>query len=470
MDAKEYKILHEKFMENNNGSTIADTFITIVPSFFTTFITVNILVISKPFELPVQFLVEFLINIFFVILNVTVLNVKLWEITGSLFVITGTATVRQLYQRTHLTPFIQIRTKRPGYLTMTRSTINLLTAICILAVDFRCFPRSLAKTETFGFGLMDTGVGLFVYSNAIVSNEIKQIGQISMTRIKMKRLLIENVPLMALGFARFFVINELDYQQHISEYGVHWNFFLTLAATKVIGTFVLSLISTQEHVKYVAILLLIVHETALQLGLSNYVLSDIPRTSFIAANREGIVSIIGYVALYIVSIHVGSFLKNEADVVNARVLLKQAGKLTIFSLLLWKVTFLCRDMFGVSRRLANMGYVVWIVSIGTIMTVLYLLLEIFYHYLVFDKPKPSNADDDDAHEQQTCVPIILRAIDYNGLAFFLAANILTGLVNMTFQTLLVGSGGAVFLLTTYMFVLVAITLFLYVNKIRLKFW
>lgn len=165
-----------------------------------------------------------------------------------------------------------------------------------------------------------------------------------------------------------------------------------------------------------------------------------------------------------ISLHVGSFLKNEAERVNARILFKQAGKLALFSLLMWKLTILCRDMFGVSRRLANMGYVLWILSIGTIMTALYLFIEIFYHYVVFDKPK-SNGE-----QQQSCVPVILRAIEYNGLAFFLAANILTGLINLTFQTLLVGTGGAIFLLTAYMFVLVASTLFLYVNKIRLKFW
>lgn len=466
MDAKEYKLLHEKFMQNNNGSTIADTFINIVPSFLTTFITVNIFAVAQPLELPAQFLIEFLINVLFAILNFTVLNIKLWEITGSLFVIALSATVRQLYQKTHLTPFIQIQTNRPGYVVMTRSTINLVTAICILAVDFRCFPRALAKTETFGFGFMDVGVGLFVYSNAIVSNEIKQIGQSSFNGNKIKNLLFQNSPLLALGLMRFLIVKELDYQEHVSEYGVHWNFFLTLAMTKIIGTIALSSISTVQHAKYVAIILLVVHETTLQLGLSNYVLSDIPRASFIAANREGLSSILGYVALYMASVHVGTFLKNDTKVVNARVLLKQAGKLAIFSLLLWKITFLSRDMFGVSRRLANMGYVVWVLSIGTTMTVLFILLEIFYHYLVFDKPKPN----DDTQEQTTCVPVILKSIEYNGLAFFLAANILTGLINITFQTLLVGSGGAVFLLTVYTFVLAAISVFLYVNKIRLKCW
>lgn len=47
------------------------------------------------------------------------------------------------------------------------------TAISILAVDFTVFPRRFCKTETYGTGLMDAGVGLFVVSNALVSPEAR---------------------------------------------------------------------------------------------------------------------------------------------------------------------------------------------------------------------------------------------------------------------------------------------------------
>ena len=47
--------------------------------------------------------------------------------------------------------------KTISYITNYRSSMLLVTAICILAVDFPVFPRRFGKTENFGFGLMDIG-------------------------------------------------------------------------------------------------------------------------------------------------------------------------------------------------------------------------------------------------------------------------------------------------------------------------
>ena len=50
----------------------------------------------------------------------------------------------------------------------------LTTAACILAVDFQVYPRRFSKTETFGYGLMDIGVGSFVFAGGLVSQEARK--------------------------------------------------------------------------------------------------------------------------------------------------------------------------------------------------------------------------------------------------------------------------------------------------------
>ena len=79
----------------------------------------------------------------------------------------------------------------------------------------------------------------------------------------------------------------------MSEYGVHWNFFVTLGCVwftaDVVHRSVPPVLITP-----LAGLALVVYQMALSYtSLTDYVIGA-PRTDFFSANREGILSLVGY--------------------------------------------------------------------------------------------------------------------------------------------------------------------------------
>ena len=50
-----------------------------------------------------------------------------------------------------------------------------------------------------------------------------------------------SLPLLVFGAGRLLAVKATDYHEHVSEYGVHWNFFFTLAIVKVCYAIVLPL-------------------------------------------------------------------------------------------------------------------------------------------------------------------------------------------------------------------------------------
>ena len=126
---------------------------------------------------------------------------------------------------------------RQPYITVTRTFVNLFTAIAILGVDFPIYPRRLAKAETYGSGMMDVGVGAFLMAHGVTSPEARGsagVGRRGHGYGHVVGATLRGVlPLLVLGLLRLASVKSTGYQEHVTEYGVHWNFFFTIAAVRV---------------------------------------------------------------------------------------------------------------------------------------------------------------------------------------------------------------------------------------------
>ena len=65
---------------------------------------------------------------------------------------------------------------------------------------------------------------------------------------------------------------------------------------------------------------------------------------------------------------------------------------------------------------------------------------------------------------------LLEAINFNGLLYFLLANLLTGAVNLSTVTMSASTSLSLTLLTAYMLTLSLVVSALHVRHIRIKFW
>ncbi len=200
----------------------------------------------------------------------------------------------------------------------------LLTCIAILAVDFRVFPRRFAKTETFGISLMDAGIGSFIVSSAITSHHargllpIKHNAQTSTAAspgsspfwhrsiIQKCAQLVRCLPyqklsVLCLGVGRMVALKALNYQEHVSEYGVHWNFFVTLYCVWTAADIVHSAVTNRRIIMLGAVGVLGIYEYCLvNSSLTEYMFSDV-RDSLFSANKEGVVSLFGYIPMYLLT-------------------------------------------------------------------------------------------------------------------------------------------------------------------------
>lgn len=337
----------------------------------------------------------------------------------------------------------------------------VITCLAILAVDFRVFPRRFAKVENWGTSLMDMGVGSFVFTAGTVSSrsllkakpDRKSLTVFQRLNTSAKHAL----PLMVLGIVRLYSVKGLDYAEHVTEYGVHWNFFFTLALLPpfVVLVEMLSL-PKPWAIASCAVLIIISYQGLLEAtNLKAYILTA-PRTDILSKNREGVFSFLGYLAIFLLGQALGlQVLPRRPEKASRSSDWYGLRKNMLFHLISWTFLWASSLFFStsykyglglqVSRRLANLPYVLWVAAFNCGQITLYCLVETVLFPGVYRAADKAN----ESREVERATSWVLKAFNRNGLSIFLLANLLTGLINLTLDTLNAGVAQSMGILLVY---------------------
>lgn len=352
----------------------------------------------------------------------------------------------------------------------------VITCIAILAVDFRIFPRRFAKVETWGTSLMDVGVGSFVFSAGVVAARplLKQqlSGKTTPLSTRLYGSARHSLPLIILGLIRLYTVKGLDYAEHVTEYGVHWNFFFTMGFLPPFLALFQTAFQVLPSYAGLAILLGTAYQIALEFtDLKGYVLTA-PRTDLLSKNREGIFSFFGYLAIFLAGQSTGMFvLPRSISKIGSGVAQRKRLLLTLSAWsVVWTALYYLTTSYNyglnlnVSRRLANLPYILWTCAFNCSQITAFCLVETVFF--------PQNYKSTDAKAEkeayETSTSRVLDAYNRNGLALFLVANLLTGLVNLTIPTLHVSNLEAMGILFMYSLVLTGLAVGLDVYDISIK--
>lgn len=342
---------------------------------------------------------------------------------------------------------------RKSFITAYRTHMVVITNFAILAVDFRLFPRRFAKVETWGTSLMDMGVGLFVFSMGLANLRLVIKQRLAKTETfsfrlywgLIRRSFVKAAPVLLLGVIRLVSVKTLEYQEHVTEYGIHWNFFVTLGLLPVFLAVLDPVLNAVPRFA-VAFIIGLAYQLVLNSGLAAFVLrSDNRMDSLVTMNKEGIASFAGYLSIFIFGQAFGLFVLTGYETPRNLISVPSENKrtkkglltvsttqglvvATLFAHLVFWVVQQLASIGAVSRRLANLSYVLWVVSYNASFLLGYNIIE----RIVGESTSP-----------------VLESINRNGLAIFLLANLGTGLVNMTINTLETNTAASFAILAVY---------------------
>nr|VZI31763.1 unnamed protein product [Spirometra erinaceieuropaei] len=449
MDAKR-TARHLEFVSNLTGGTIFELICLLVLPLALGFSRVLIGHLHPRVTSKLSPLVwDFLLVIAVFVLPVTLLSEYIIEIT---VIACTTAILLYCYARNRQLP---PPLSEPLYVwrRVLRAYILLFTCVCIYAVDFPLFPRRFAKTEAYGVSLMDIGVGLISLYCGLSNVQFVYFLRSARPYSSISPVLRSTFLLVLLGASRTLVIKLLGFPEHVTEYGVHWNFFVTLAVLRLAGFLVGSQLSRLSNFAAMNALFLlsiactIGHQAVLSsLGLeqslapdSSLLKEEARRSSLLLANAEGLVSLPGYFALFLwgmlLSFVIDVHLTDGVSSVKYKLLCVQEEEkwrglprrvsllLALMAIGFLSVTYWYGEA-ATSRRFVNLPFICLQAFISYAIAAFTLLC------LYRDPARKSSVKKD-------LMPLI-TIVSGNSMLYFLVSNIMTGSLNLLIDTLELG--------------------------------
>jgi glucosaminylphosphatidylinositol acyltransferase len=144
---------------------------------------------------------------------------------------------------------------------------------------------------------MDLGVGSVVFSMGVVASRQPLQGPLE----QLVQAFRSSAIVLLIGVVRVITTKSLEYQEHVTEYGVHWNFFVTLGLLPPIVTILRLLKGKKVPFSVFAGVIMIGYQWALsriEVGgyrtLTHYIILK-ERDGLFSCNREGILSFLGMI-------------------------------------------------------------------------------------------------------------------------------------------------------------------------------
>ncbi len=421
MDRESYKKFHEMFVSNGNGTTLKEI---LIISFIC---PLSVLHVTK-FDIWLgkstcikRLMVEFLILVGPLLLAFT----DTFSQFDFVFVFLVAATFSNLLAPGHEEKTDNVKNAKLAFMTNYRAGMLLVTSLCILGVDFSAFPRRFAKTEEMGFGLMDIGVGSFVFSAGIVSPSKSH---------KFYGNLRKSVILIVLGLLKQYFVSMTNYHTHVSEYGLHWNFFMSMGIVQMVcGTLTCKIgqrLSLPLGLTLIGLFEFWLQKKSIYQWIFSLTMVQRQRSGFVIANLEGFVSLIGFSALY--------FCASGMKKVAYHLLDVNVWKKTVALLTMGWSLFVVLTNEGLvppsSRRVCNLTYVVWMVLYNLTLMTWFSGVQLLTGKININQASLKEKSKFNLPFLGTSkTPWTYHCIAKRALLYFIVVNLLTGLVNMILQ-------------------------------------